>query len=860
MNAFRKVVVTLCLLMLSQVISQAQDKSVTIHKENITIKEALDEIEKQSGYSIAYNQSQINLEKQVTLNITHASVGEALLKVLAGTPYTFKVNGYHIILFREKEGNGRDQNNNAVLTQSVRGKVTDAATGLPLQYASVGMLNQAGGTVTDSIGQFKLVGILVGRHDVQVSLIGYTPMIVREVLVTSAKEVYLEIALKENHQLLDEVVVHPEINKEGTLNRMAITGGRMLSVEEASRYAGGMDDPARLITSFAGVAGSYATNAVSIHGNSPQANQWRLEGVEIPNPTHYADMVGLGGGIFSALSSQVMGNSDFYAGAFPAEYNNSTSGIFDMFMRSGNNQRYQHTFQAGLLGIDAASEGPLGKSNSSYIFNYRYSTTGVVTGTDLRYQDLSFKLNFPTRKAGVFSIWGLGLLDKINAAPLDSSSWETYADREDVNTYLYRTAGGFSHKFTFKTGTSIKTSIAATYSGIKQDVDQINIPDIRTNVVDITNNNWDLVYNTSLNKKISNRHINQTGITITDLRYNLDYNVSPDFGLDKSAQNIAHGKGHTLDIAPFTNSLINIGKNVIINVGVNAHFFALSNSASIEPRLGVKWKTDARNSLAFAYGLHSRREKTDYYFIEINNEKVNEKLKLAKAHHLIVTYDSRLSENLHLKIEPYFQYLFDVPVEKGSSFSIINHDDYYLERALVNEGNGRNYGVDLTLEHYLTHGYYYMFTASVFKSEYKAGDNVWRNTRFDRNYIINALGGREWIMGRNRNRILGANCRLTFQGGDRYTPLDEDASLSRKDIVWDESKAYSLQYKSALNADISINYKINRKKVAHEIALKVLNTGTYTGQHGYLFNERTGVIEKQDVAGFLPNLSYKIEF
>lgn len=856
MKAFIRVLALLCLLLLNRNIAVAQNKTITIHKTNISLKEAIEEIEKQSGYSIAYNQSKIDLSKTISLDLVNVNIEKAVSETLKDTPCSFKVNGYHIIITKETS-----PQDHKVLTQSIRGIVTDASSGLSIPYASVVLLNHPEGTTSDSLGRFHLSSIPIGRYNIQASFVGYTPLVVREILVTSAKEVYLEIPLKENHQVLKEVVVHPEVNKEGTLNNMVITGGRMVSMEESSRYAGGMDDPARLITSFAGVGGSYATNAVSIHGNSPQATQWKLEGVEIPNPTHYADMVGIGGGIFSALSSQVMGNSDFYNGAFPAEYNNALSGVFDMFMRSGNNQHYQHTFQIGFLGVDVASEGPINRNtNSSYIFNYRYSTTGIVTETNLKYQDVSFKFNFPTKKAGVFSLWGLGLRDRINAPPEDSSKWETYADREDVNSYLYKFAGGINHKYIFKTGSYIKTSVAATYSGIKQDVDQVNIPDTRTKVADITNNNWDIVFNSYLNKKISNQHTNRTGITITGLLYNLDYNVSPDYGLDKPAENIAKGVGQTLDIAPFTSSFFSLGKTITLNAGINAHFFTLSNQLSIEPRIGLKWKPNSVHSLAFAYGIHSRREKTDYYFVEVNQQEVNKNLRLAKAHHLVLTYDARLSENLRLKIEPYFQYLLDVPVENNSTFSVINHDDYYLDRALVSKGKGRNYGIDITLERYMNKGYYYMLTGSVFQSKYTGGDNIWRNTRLNRNYIVNALGGKEWVVGKKQNRIFGANLRLTFQGGDRYTPIDEQASLEQHDIVLNESLAYTLQYKPAVNGDISISYKINRQHVSHEIALKILNIGSYTGQHGYYYNEQTQAIVKGDVTGNLTNLSYKLEF
>lgn len=288
------------------------------------------------------------------------------------------------------------------LSQSIRGTVTDQASGISIAYATIQLTDMPDkGTVTDSVGNFLLKSIPLGRHTVKASFIGYESSLVREVLVSSAKEVFLSITMNENTQELKEIVVRPQVNKEQALNKMALTGARMFSVEEASRYAGGLDDPARLASSFAGISSGVSHNGISIHGNAPHLLQWRLEDVEIPNPNHYADIATLGGGILSSLSNHVLGNSDFFTGAFPAEYSNAVSGVFDMQLRNGNSRKMENTFQIGVLGIDFASEGPLSKKHrASYIVNYRYSATGLLTNTGIvdlggafDYQDLNFKLN-----------------------------------------------------------------------------------------------------------------------------------------------------------------------------------------------------------------------------------------------------------------------------------------------------------------------------------------------------------------------------------------------------------------------------------------------------------------------------------
>lgn len=252
--------------------------------------------------------------------------------------------------------------------QTVRGIVYEDATGSPLEYAMVKVMNAdpSIGSMTDSLGRFSL-RVPVGRHDIEVSFLGYEPVMLKEILVGSSKEIVLNIGMTERLTTLDDLVVTAQVNKAKPLNSMAIAGGRMLSTEEAGRYAGGMDDPARLVSTFAGVSSNVGNNGIVVRGNAPRSLQWRLEDVEIPNPNHFADVTTFGGGGFTSLSSFVLGNSDFFTGAFTAEYSNALSGVFDLNMRNGNCNRWEHAFKVGVLGIDLSSEGPFKKGYGGHI-------------------------------------------------------------------------------------------------------------------------------------------------------------------------------------------------------------------------------------------------------------------------------------------------------------------------------------------------------------------------------------------------------------------------------------------------------------------------------------------------------------
>lgn len=848
--------------------AQNDRKQITIQNKNISLKEVFTEIELQTGYSIAYELSAVDVKRKISLSLESQSIDKALAQILKDTRYSYKITGYHIIITpsgNELQKSTKEKTEKP--TQTVRGIVLDSKTNAPIEFATVRIMNVGSlGSTTDSLGRFRIDNVPVGRCNIQTSYVGYNTNIFNEIPVTSSKEVYMEITLDENIHSLAEVVIQPEIKKDKPLNAMAITGGRMISMEEAGRFANGFDDPARLSSAFAGVAGDVGTNAVAIRGNSPQFTQWRLEGVEIPNPTHFADLTGLGGGFLSALSTQVIGNSDFYNGAFPSEYSNALSGIFDMQIRNGNNQKYEHTFQLGILGIDLASEGPISrKHGSSYIFNYRFSTTSLATGNDmnLKYQDLSFKLNFPTRKAGTFSIWGIGLIDRYKPEAIDRDEWETQGDRQSGNTAFDKAAGGLTHKYLINADTYIRSSLAATYSKDRTRADQMTEDDKLVHVGDIRNSKWDIVFNSYLNKKFNSNHINRTGITVTGLQYDLDYKISPNFGLDVPMEQISKGNGGSCVLSAYSSSVINLSNHLTTSLGITAQYFTLNKNWTVEPRAALKWSFNPKHALALAYGLHSRREKLDYYFVEQEaNGKTesNRYLDFSKAHHFGLTYDWNINSYMHLKVEPYYQYLFRIPVEENSSFSIINHQSFYLDRILKNRGSGVNYGIDITLEQYMKNGFYYMITASLFKSKYKAGDNIWRNTRLDKNYLLNILAGKEWMVGRNKQNVLSLNGRIFFQGGDRYTPVDEGKSMIEHDIKFDETRAYSKKFDPSINGDISFSYRINKKKISHEFSIKMLNVGMRTGMHFYQYNEKTHKIEKKDGSGLIPNISYKIYF
>jgi len=325
------------------------------------------------------------------------------------------------------------------LTQTIKGRVVDIDLQIPLPGATVVILDSDPliGVTTDVDGYFRLENVKLGRYNLKISYMGYETSIISELVVGSGKEVVLNIGLRESSVKLDEVVITADLDKKDPINSMAIISSRQINMEEAHRFAGGFDDPSRLASSYAGVAGNTNSNAIVIRGNAPKGLLWRMEGLEISNPSHFANMTTFGGGGLTALSSQMLATSDFYTSAFPAEFGNALSGVFDIRLRTGNRDKREYTIEASLMGLNASAEGPYKQGKgATYLFNYRYALFGLLkpvlpeNAARIKYQDFNFKTEFPTKKAGIFAVWGIVSTDYSGErVTKDIEEWEYDQDR-----------------------------------------------------------------------------------------------------------------------------------------------------------------------------------------------------------------------------------------------------------------------------------------------------------------------------------------------------------------------------------------------------------------------------------------------
>ncbi|MBE9511944.1 MAG: TonB-dependent receptor, partial [Bacteroidetes bacterium] len=771
------------------------------------------------------------------------------------------------------------------LTQTIRGVAVDKHSKSPLPGATIVLLDAETltGTSSDANGNFRLEEVPIGRRTIQIRFLGYNPITINNLIVTSAKEINLYLEMEEKAFTAEEVVVVAHKSKEQPINKMATISARAFTIEETEKYAGSRGDVARMAMNYAGVSGANdQRNDIIIRGNSPSGLLWKFEGVDIGNPNHFATQ-GTTGGPVGMLNNHNLRNSDFFTGAFPAQYGNALSGVFDLKLKSGNNEKYEFLGQIGFNGFELGAEGPFSKKNrSSFIANYRYSTLGLMKdiGFDIGtgggipyYQDIAYKLVFPLKK-GEISFFGLGGSSHISLKALDKKGENIYAPGDqDIYNGSDLIFNGISYSIVHNPKTYSKHTVSILYENGWTQLDTLNSDFSPFMYYKDGSSTIKLSYDFILNRKINSQLSFRTGATIDRLGFNLNSKVYLSSAheyrnLTNIEKNLTNG---VFLIRLYNQWLYKFNDNLFITPGIHLLYFDHNQQISTEPRFGIQWKLNSRMKFNAGYGYHSRISPLSTIFLETrlpDNSyiKSNSDLGLTKANHFVVGYDNVFSKNVRFKAEVYYQKLFNVPVEqKKSTFSMLNTGASWGVEALdslESKGTGKNYGLEFTLERFFSNNYYYLFTLSLFESKYTGSDGIERNTAFNGNFVINSLVGKEFNL--NERSVIFFDFRLTWAGGRRYTPVDLEGSIAKKsafyNMVYMDDQAYSKKFANYLKADFKLGFRSNSKKVTQEWQLYVENVTNHKNVLMQIYDAETESVKMTYQLGFFPVIQYRIYF
>jgi hypothetical protein len=761
-------------------------------------------------------------------------------------------------------------------TQNIRGIVTDKLSQTPLTGVSVQITALNKGTNTDSLGRYTISNIPPDRYQVDISYVGYKNITIPNVVVTSGKEVILDIAMEETFKQLNEIVIKTS-NKGGTINKLASVSARTFSMEEVNRYAGGRSDPARLVANFAGVsAPDDSRNDIVIRGNSPVGVLWRIDGMNVTNPNHFA-AVGTTGGAVSALNTNLLKSSDFFTSAFPAEYGNATAGVFDLGLRNGNNKKRETTFQLGVItGLEATTEGPFSKnSDASYLVGYRYALAGIAqklgvnigTTATPTYQDLSFKLNSGTTRFGKFSLFGILATSDIEIGGGNANTLYGNGNQVDFGSKIGII--GVNHFKQINKRSFLSSTVGINYSSTDQTgfaTDRMTTTDYIKEVSNVakTSYNFSSTYNSKINSKLFFKAGIQDEVIGLDLFYKTKDNINQPYKQIwdyNSSTNLAQAYAHFK---------YNVTEKLTMNAGIHSQLLFLNNSTAVEPRLGLIYTVNNKSSFNFGYGLHAQMQPINVYFlqsIDASGKTVynNKNLDFTKSHQFVLGYNIQPFNDWRIKTEVYYQSIYNAPISTySSSYSMLNTGSSFktdLQDNLTNNGTGKNYGVELTIEKFFSKGYYGLFTSSLYSSKYTGSDGVERNTAFNGKYVFNALAGKEWKIGSAKRNKFSTDVKFTNAGGRAYTPIDLAASnaIGREQL---SSNVYSSFYDTYYRIDLKAGFTMNsgKRKISHTISLDLQNVTNHKNIFSEQYDDRTQGIKKTYQLGFFPNLVYKFQF
>jgi hypothetical protein len=810
------------------------EQEVSFKEQTATIHFFLAGIESATNITFSYGK-EVPVNRPFSMSEGKRSVREHLDDMFRNDSLEYMERGNKILIVQRKAEVQKKMPN-----QTIRGRILDLDSKTPLLGVNVILASEGPqrGTITDEQGYFRFENVPVGRHELTFSYIGYEPQVRSDLVLASGKEFVVNVDMEESVTALEEVRITSISSKSKPLNDLAVVSGRSFTAYEVDNYPGSISDISRAAVSFPGVVSpNDGQNHIIIRGNSPKGLQWRLEGIEIPNLNHFSDIGASGGGV-NVVSSHMLASSDFLTSAFPAEYGNALSGVFDLRLRTGNNEKHEQTFQIGVLGTELMVEGPLKKSsNTTYIAQYRYSTLKLIEkmGLDLEsipdFQDLSFKIYHPTKKLGVFSLFGIGGLSH----EVGDSGYEW-----DSNTATL----GLSNNYTFNSKTFLRSVLAFSVWNYNWDNDS-NMGSSETPInqvwkTDVTD--YTLKGSFILNHKFNPRHKIKAGI-IYEMAYNDSYMGWYSDTLYNWYNDISHPWYHNLNydheyvnskenagtLQTFVNWKYRINEKLSLNTGAHFIQFYLNHNFSVEPRIGLQWKAHPRHIFSAGFGIHSRKESltlySGNYTTHLGNViHPNRDLELAKARHYVLGYQFLATDLLHMKTELYYQDLYDIPAYPFPPyFSTLNFDFGFEGNILTNYGTGYNTGVELSLEKYMSRGYYFLLNGSLYESKYfnKLGEKL--NTKYNGNYASNGVFGKEFRVGKSKQNTLSFSTRYILVGGLRTLPIDEQASLERGGTVsyWDDG--FSVKNKDYFRLDLLLKFRRNKPGYSSEWSVDVLN-------------------------------------
>jgi len=775
-------------------------------------------------------------------------------------------------------------------TQVITGTVIDKTTQLPIIGAYVIIKNSQPiiGTATNQYGKYRLEKVPVGRCEVVCSFVGYSTYTSDAMIVNSAKEITLDIELVEGLQI-EGITVKAFSNISEPVNALAFLSARSFTAEETERIPTSVNDVSKMALSFAGVqkGRSDAENDIVVRGNSAYGMIWRLEGMDIPAPNHYARTGTSGGGI-SILSAQLMGRSDFYTGGMPAEFGNSMSAAFDIHLKNGNLEKYEKRAKFSLMGLDYAMEGPIKKGKSSFIFNARYSFLGLMNRLGFylvaenawnEFGDFSFNLYFDhpekNSKTNVFGMGGISYEEYMPYYPAEERNpaidWHFFDKKFGSNMGTV----GIVHKKVFNARTHLRLSAAINSNFNYRKYDSLSVADVAYRYKHNEYNDNRLILSGVLDHTITEKLKLKTGVIGNVILYNFFMKNLPLSNIadisESSDQFLSvDEKGFTGTAQAFLQASYSLTPKLTLTGGFHAIELLMNSTGSIDPRFSVKFQENATNVTSLAIGKYSQMLPLPAYFYlqhdtlsngSVNTYYPNMDLKFIYSNHFILSHQYTTTNKLKVSAELYYQDIHNGPVAADTSdiYYFLNNMSDFPAFDVNSNGRGYNYGIDIGIEKMFSNDFYFLLTGSLYESKYHASNGRLYNTRLNGNYLFAFTTGKEFKIGSGTLQI---GARYTLNGGFRYSPYDPVKSAIAGTYVALAGAEMTSQMPPYWKVDGRIAYRFNRPKWAMNISVDISNITGHKNPSDVGYNANTNLMYYTFHSGMdlIPLFSFQVDF
>jgi hypothetical protein len=644
------------------------------------------------------------------------------------------------------------------------------------------------------------------------------------------------------------------------------------TAEEVYRLPGTFYDPARLVGLLPSVVQTNdQANHLSVRGNSPNANLWRINGLAITNPNHTAnagtffDYPTLNGGGVNAISAQMLNAGNFYSGGLPVEYGYASGGTFDLRLRPGNKSKAQHQIQAGFIGFDLATEGPIGKSGqTSYLINGRYSFTGLLAdmgvdfgGEEIRFADVNAHLHhqWTTGELSVFGIFGNSTNDFTATDPAEA---ELEEQKELFNINYQNGVAVIGASFGQELGggqLSGGIAFSETSPERTQGFRGESTPQVAFN--------------------------SNSSITSSYLHWNR--RLGENFALTIGAE--------FLQQEASTASDFNSREEGVVIEGIRTDF----TSTAFTPLVGLRYE---KNGFELAGGLRYN----NFSGTGDGESNLDTRLKLAyRANNWRVVLSQDIIRRVNIvprlltfggsglgqQAEINYQYSLGVGRKIGKISTLLTgfyqtsnnvlaarDGDFLVSANNLLELNSnidfntttstRRYGVELEAGGgRKTKGWYYRGSITALRAETEQLDGEWTQDRFSADFIGKLTVGREWPGQdrKQRTRTFGLNLALIAHGGERFGEVEAtNSAIEVLNYLAPQNFANGFVNSNGtyFRPDLRLYKTKVRTKTTTTLALDIQNVAGIENQANVYYDVFLGRPNERLQLGLIPVLSYRI--